>query len=131
MPGFDGTGPMGMGPMTGGGRGYCIGYWPNPYMGAGLRRPWFGFGRGRGYRNRYYLTGLPGWARAGWGVYPGAAYAGFAPNYPVSPNADESYYDKDAELSMLRNQEAYLETALKEVRAHLKELVKDETQEGK
>ena len=23
MPGFDGTGPMGMGPMTGGGRGYC------------------------------------------------------------------------------------------------------------
>ncbi|MFA5100509.1 MAG: DUF5320 domain-containing protein [Candidatus Omnitrophota bacterium] len=23
MPGFDGTGPMGQGPMTGGGRGYC------------------------------------------------------------------------------------------------------------
>lgn len=23
MPGFDGTGPNGMGPMTGGGRGYC------------------------------------------------------------------------------------------------------------
>jgi hypothetical protein len=23
MPGFDGTGPMGMGPMTGGGRGFC------------------------------------------------------------------------------------------------------------
>ncbi len=23
MPGFDGTGPAGMGPMTGGGRGYC------------------------------------------------------------------------------------------------------------
>jgi hypothetical protein len=23
MPGFDGTGPMGVGPMTGGGRGYC------------------------------------------------------------------------------------------------------------
>lgn len=30
MPGFDGTGPMGTGPMTGGGRGFCgmrvIGY---------------------------------------------------------------------------------------------------------
>jgi len=26
MPGFDGTGPAGMGPMTGGGRGWC-----NPY----------------------------------------------------------------------------------------------------
>jgi len=23
MPGFDGTGPRGLGPMTGGGRGYC------------------------------------------------------------------------------------------------------------
>ena len=23
MPGFDGTGPRGMGPMTGGGRGFC------------------------------------------------------------------------------------------------------------
>jgi len=23
MPGFDGTGPHGMGPMTGGGRGFC------------------------------------------------------------------------------------------------------------
>jgi predicted CoA-binding protein len=24
MPGFDGTGPRGMGPMTGCGRGYCV-----------------------------------------------------------------------------------------------------------
>ena len=24
MPGFNGTGPMGQGPLTGGGRGYCI-----------------------------------------------------------------------------------------------------------
>jgi len=24
MPGGDGTGPMGMGPMTGGGRGFCV-----------------------------------------------------------------------------------------------------------
>jgi hypothetical protein len=24
MPRFDGTGPYGMGPMTGGGRGYCM-----------------------------------------------------------------------------------------------------------
>ncbi|MBN2106583.1 MAG: DUF5320 domain-containing protein, partial [Deltaproteobacteria bacterium] len=23
MPGFNGTGPMGMGPRTGGGRGFC------------------------------------------------------------------------------------------------------------
>ena len=24
MPGFDGTGPLGQGPLTGSGRGYCI-----------------------------------------------------------------------------------------------------------
>jgi uncharacterized protein DUF5320 len=29
MPGFDGTGPRGMGPMTGGGRGFCA--IPMPY----------------------------------------------------------------------------------------------------
>ncbi len=35
MPGFDGTGPAGMGPMTGGARGWC-----NPYGAqyAGYRR---------------------------------------------------------------------------------------------
>jgi len=33
MPGFDGTGPRGMGPMTGGGRGFC-GPWG---IGAALR----------------------------------------------------------------------------------------------
>ncbi|MBO8158241.1 DUF5320 domain-containing protein [Thermosyntropha sp.] len=39
MPGFDGTGPLGYGPMTGRGLGPC---------GRGLRRGYFGFGRGRG-----------------------------------------------------------------------------------
>jgi len=40
MPGFDGTGPRGMGPMTGGGRGFC-----SPWgLGSG-----YGFGRGGGF----------------------------------------------------------------------------------
>ena len=39
MPGFDGTGPRRMGPMTGGGRGFC-----SP-RGIGASRR----GRGRGY----------------------------------------------------------------------------------
>ncbi|MBU4376633.1 MAG: DUF5320 family protein [Candidatus Omnitrophica bacterium] len=59
MPGFDGTGPMGMGPMTGGGRGFCV-------TTAGGMRPGFsgrrsfgrGGGRGRGRRNWYYATGM-------------------------------------------------------------------------
>ncbi|MDD5254505.1 MAG: DUF5320 domain-containing protein [Candidatus Omnitrophica bacterium] len=63
MPGFDGTGPMGQGPMTGGGRGYCA--MPISAEGAGFAtRGFCGRGRGRGFRNCFRATGLPGWARA-------------------------------------------------------------------
>jgi hypothetical protein len=42
MPGFDGTGPRGLGPMTGGGRGFC-----SPW---GIRAvPGSYYPRGRGY----------------------------------------------------------------------------------
>jgi hypothetical protein len=53
MPGRDGTGPMGCGPMTGGRRGFCAGAAPSP-----------GRGGGRGWRNQFYATGLTGWQRA-------------------------------------------------------------------
>jgi len=43
MPGFDGTGPRGMGPMTGGGRGFCnpYGVFGRPYR--TLRWPGYGY----------------------------------------------------------------------------------------
>jgi hypothetical protein len=65
MPGGDRTGPMGAGPRTGRGMGYCGGYIqpgfanPAPRVGDG-----FGFrrgGMGRGWRHRFYATGVPGW----------------------------------------------------------------------
>jgi len=41
MPGFNGTGPMGQGPLTGGGRGFCaapVGYTPTfPYGISGIQ----------------------------------------------------------------------------------------------
>lgn len=63
MPGFDGTGPMGKGPITGGGRGFCAllyrpygygfraSYYPPtgmypPYYGSPFYGPLFGAGRG-------------------------------------------------------------------------------------
>jgi len=76
MPGGDGSGPMGMGPMTGRAAGYCAGYptpgFASPYGGGG-----FGRGGGRGRRRWFYATGLTGWQRAGMGVPP------FAP--PAAP----------------------------------------------
>jgi hypothetical protein len=72
MPRGDGTGPWGAGPMTGRRAGYCAGYdepgFANPAPRLGMRR---GFGGGgRGWRNMFYATGLPRWAR--WGYTPPA-----------------------------------------------------------
>jgi hypothetical protein len=106
MPAGDGTGPMGMGPMTGGARGYCAGY-PAPggvrpgsgrtflgrgaYRGAG-RSAGLGFGGGgRGWRHWYYATGLPRWAR--WAVPPaavqGAPYTGPSREQEIDTRMDE------------------------------------------
>ena len=59
MPNRDGTGPMELGPRTGGGWGPC------PTGPAGDAR-WLSRGGrgGRAYRNRFYATGLTGWQRA-------------------------------------------------------------------
>ena len=48
MPFGDGTGPRGLGPMTGRGAGYCAGYDQPGAFSPLPRRGWFGFGMGRG-----------------------------------------------------------------------------------
>lgn len=70
MPGGDRTGPAGAGPRTGRGMGYCSGYnrpgFSTPAFGnRGGFGYGYGYGRGgggRGWRNRFYATGVPGWA---------------------------------------------------------------------
>jgi hypothetical protein len=63
MPGFDGTGPAGRGPTTGGGRGWC-----NPYglrsAGGGPYRPPYPVPPGATYA---YGLGRPRWG-LGWGL---------------------------------------------------------------
>ena len=67
MPGYDGTGPRGMGPITGGGSGYCAvpieKVQADGFAGGSCMRRSRGRGRGRGWRNLYYATGLTGWQR--------------------------------------------------------------------
>ena len=58
--------------MTGRGMGYCAGFdapgFMNPGFGRGSGRgPSPRKGGGRGWRHWFYATGLPGWARFGFG----------------------------------------------------------------
>jgi hypothetical protein len=93
MPRGDGTGPMGMGQATGRGMGFCAGIAvpepietvPSRVFGMGCGRGFRGRGAGgagpstglraggRGWRNMFYATGLPGWARGGVSVTPAPA----------------------------------------------------------
>ena len=125
MPWGNGTGPNGMGPMTGRGAGYCAGYsvpgYANPVGGRGYG---FGGGGGRGRggwgrRNMYYATGLTGWQRAG---YPAAVGYDAAIPY-ASPNTGVPYAPtKEQQTDMLKGQAEYLEDQLAGIKKRLEEL---------
>jgi len=97
MPGFDGTGPMGMGPMTGGGRGFC-----SPW-GIGASRRAYGFPRWGGYRSPYYAAG--------------PFVAGVTPYAPQ--------VSREQELGFLKQQAEAMRVELKEIEARIKELAKE------
>jgi hypothetical protein len=103
MPGRNGTGPMGMGAMTGCGAGMCAGVGKSGYENAGPGRG-FGMGYGRGWRNRFYATGQPGWMR-------------FAGNAGTYQNPDPGM-----ERQSLKNQAEALQSELDAIRKRLSEI---------
>ncbi len=125
MPRGDGTGPAGMGPMTGRAAGYCAGYNVPGYMNpVGGRGAGFGggFGRGRGLRNQYYATGMTGWQRAAMGMPAwGAPGYGYAPPPGYAPTPEQ-------ETSALKSQTEYLENSLAEIRKRMEELEKSKSE---
>jgi len=119
MPGGDGTGPGGMGPMTGRAAGYCAGYptpgFANPIAGRGFWGGGGGRGRGGwGRRNQFYATGLTGWQRAGYG-YP--ASGGVPYGAPYAPTVT-----REQEIEMLKGQAEYFEDALDGIKKRIGEL---------
>jgi len=113
MPGCDGTGPNGMGPMTGRAAGYCVGVVPPRTMGRGMRR---GAGRGvggrgMGRRNQGRAFG-PGAAQWGGTGFPDVS----APPEPLS---------REEQLSVLTEQAAHVEGALADIRARIDALTPD------
>ncbi|MBN1546349.1 MAG: DUF5320 domain-containing protein [Syntrophaceae bacterium] len=129
MPGGDGTGPGGMGPMTGRAAGYCAGYTVPGFMNPVQGRGFWGAGRGgggRGRRNWYYATGLTGWQRASLGM----PALGSPPAYPL-PYTTPTFapgMTKEQELEMLKGQAEYFEDTLEGIKKRIGEL---ETKAGK
>ena len=99
--------------MTGRAAGYCAGYpvpgYMNPGPGFGMGMGWGWRGGGRGWRNMYYATGLPGWARSGY------AAPGVVPPAYGAPS-------KEQEMSALKNQADLLRQQLDAISQRLEEL---------
>jgi hypothetical protein len=109
MPGLDRTGPMGAGPMTGGGFGRC-----NPRNRA---YGWGWFARSRGGRG-------PGWGRGyGRGFGRGGAYfAGeerYGPAYgPYRPYA----MSREDEISILKEEAEMMKSELEAINKEIEQL---------
>jgi len=116
MPRGDRTGPMGLGPMTGRGAGYCGGYGAPGFMTPAGQAGFGGRGGGRGWRHWFNATGLPGWARAGMGVpaWGAGPYPYAAPVSPAMP--------AETEVDALKAQAGYLEQTLQALRQRIQNL---------
>jgi len=127
MPGFDGKGPSGMGPMTGGGRGYCnpsqAGYGPAPasgpgYLGSSYRGDFGrGFGQGRGYGRGF------GWR----GVYPPQG-GWYEPAYNTPYGSPYSTKPED-EANMLKDEANYIKDELDAINKRIEELESQSSEE--
>jgi hypothetical protein len=126
MPRGDGTGPGGMGPMTGRAAGFCAGYSVPGYMNPVGGRGYGGWGRGGGWgrRNWYYATGLPGWARAGYGM---PAWGGAVNPYAYGGTPFAPGLSAQQEIDALKGQSEYLEDSLDGIKKRIEEL---ESQKG-
>ncbi|MBN2190293.1 MAG: DUF5320 domain-containing protein [Candidatus Aureabacteria bacterium] len=116
MPGFDGTGPLGRGPMTGGGRGLCV-LPEGTFRGnAGIRYFGRGFGYGRGFgrgRGRGGMGRRFAFGRIGWDSYPYDPYDGLS--YPANITPGQ-------EADMLRAEAKTMQEEMNAINKRLKDI---------
>jgi hypothetical protein len=112
MPGFDGSGPQGGGPMTGGGRGFC------GQNSRGIR-----YGNGGGRINRRGFRGVPaqGRGRGGFGFGRGQSRQYAAP-FMMPNQPDYGYVTKEDELKALREESQDLKMMLSDVESRIHSL---------
>ena len=117
MPGFDGTGPLGQGPRTGGGFGYC-----EPTAGSYYGQPVvYGVGRGgipRGGGRGVAFGGGRGRGRRFGGGAPGA------PAYYPAPAAVQMAPDQ--ERALLKEQAQAMQDQLNQITARIAELTTEQ-----
>jgi Family of unknown function (DUF5320) len=111
MPGFDRTGPMGSGPMTGGARGRC-----NPAAAGTIPAFAGGYSYGRGLALRRGCRGAYGYGRIrgrgygrGFGWYPPAS----GPAYSM---------EAASEIDMLKADAEYMQKSLDAINKRIEEL---------
>jgi hypothetical protein len=113
MPGRNGMGPMGQGPMTGGGRGGCGGAEVRTEVRLG--ESGFGMGRGYGYgggwrrRHRWHGTGPRHWQRVQMG-------------WPDSETGLPTDLSKEQELAALKQQTRSLEQTVGDLKSRIQRL---------
>jgi hypothetical protein len=107
--------------MTGRGAGYCGGSQTPGYMNMVPGRDFgHGGGRGRGWRHRYYATGVPGRQRAvRLAANTRAEREGGVSNAPAFESLSES---RDDEIKLLRRQAEELKEALGDIASRIEQL---------
>lgn len=123
MPGYDGTGPRGFGPRTGGRFGYCP-----PGTGPGRPYGWYGRGVGRGGfpwgggRGRAWGGGRGRRAWGGWN-HP---YAGSYAPAPWNWDYEDVPYSETDEKSYLQEQLTMMQDEMNAIKSRLDELASAE-----
>ena len=118
MPGGDGTGPRGMGSMTGRGVGYCAdfdapGYMnPMPRRGMGFGRGFgSGFGRGMGWRGRVFVP---------------TDYSPVQPVQPYQPTKEQEIEILEDDAKAIEMEQKALDQEKEVVRKRIEELKQQE-----
>ena len=117
MPAFDGTGPLGQGPRTGGGFGYCP-----PTVGPYYGKPVvYGVGRGglpRGGGRGFAFGGGRGRRWRHWDAYS------FAPAYYPAPTPVQ--VSPQQEIAWLKEQSQMLQDQLNQINERITELTAEQ-----
>lgn len=115
MPGGDGTGPVGRGPMTGRAMGYCTEHsnpgYLNPVYGRGFDGSW-----GRGFGRGYWRCGRRFW----WRRYRNSYYSSQPYDIDLYPRPS-----KDEEKIYLEEMVKNLEDEIKAIKDRIQELSKE------